>query len=324
MTSTIPTPYRLSGISPKSYEHPADRAATAALRQIPYIDQVVRKLFEFGFERAYRQGLIANGIRIGPKQLPAMWSSYQECFQTLDMEAQNDLYVLQTPEVNAMAFGADKPLVILNSGLVGMLDDDELKSVIAHEVGHIHSDHVLYTTVLNLLLAIGLGNSGLPLAGLPLQVIQLVLLEWSRAAELTCDRAAALVVRDPRITCRTLMKLAGGSIKGLSVDAFIQQATEYEDWDDSLDRAVRFLPELSTTHPFAVRRVSELLRWIRSGEYERILGGVYVRRGQEPPPNAEFARAVDHYASSFSALIQEAGGGVQQVARSLSDWLRSL
>jgi Zn-dependent protease with chaperone function len=245
MTSTVPTPFRLSGISPKSYEHPADRAATAALRQIPYIDQVVRKLFEFGFERAYRQGLIANGIRIGPKQLPAVWSNYQECFRTLDMEVQNDLYILQTPEVNAMAFGADKPLVILNSGLVGMLDDDELKSVIAHEVG-------------------------------------------------------------------------------LNVDAFIQQATEYEDWDDSLDRAVRFLPELSTTHPFAVRRVSELLRWIRSGEYERILGGVYVRRGQEPPPNAEFARAVDHYASSFSALIQEAGGGVQQVARSLSDWLRSL
>jgi hypothetical protein len=245
MTSTVPTPFRLSGISPKSYEHPADRAATAALRQIPYIDQVVRKLFEFGFERAYRQGLIANGIRIGPKQLPAVWSNYQECFRTLDMEVQNDLYILQTPEVNAMAFGADKPLVILNSGLVGMLDDDELKSVIAHEVG-------------------------------------------------------------------------------LNVDAFIQQATEYEDWDDSLDRAVRFLPELSTTHPFAVRRVSELLRWIRSGEYERILGGVYVRRGQEPPPSAEFARAVDHYASSFSALIQEAGGGVQQVARSLSDWLRSL
>ena len=141
MTSTVPTPYRLSGISPKSYEHPADRAATAALRQIPYIDQVVRKLFEFGFERAYRQGLIANGIRIGPKQLPAVWSNYQECFQTLDMEVQNDLYVLQTPEVNAMAFGADKPLVILNSGLVGMLDDDELKSVIAHEAGHIHSEH---------------------------------------------------------------------------------------------------------------------------------------------------------------------------------------
>ena len=101
-----------------------------------------------------------------------------------------------------------------------------------------------------------MGSSGLPLAGLPLQVIQLVLLEWSRAAELTCDRAAALVARDPRITCLTLMKLAGGSIKDLNVDAFIQQATEYEDWDDSLDRAVRFLPELSTTHPFAVRRVS--------------------------------------------------------------------
>ena len=324
MTSTLPSAFRLSGISPKSYEHPADRAATAALRQIPYIDQVVRKLFEFGVERAYRQGLIANGIRIGPQQLPAVWNSYQECFHALDMEVRNDLYILQTPEANAMAFGADKPLVILNSGLVGMLDEDELKSVIAHEVGHIHSEHVLYTTVLNLLLAVGLGSTGLPLAGLPLQLIQLVLLEWSRAAELSCDRAAALVVRDPRVTCRTLMKLAGGGLHGLNVDAFIQQASEYEEWDDSMDRAMRFFSELSTTHPFAVRRVSELLRWIRSGDYERILGGVYVRRGQEPPANAEFARAVDHYSQSFSALIQDAGGGMQHVARGLSDWLRSL
>lgn len=86
MNSTLPSAFRLSGISPKSYEHPADRAATAALRQIPYIDQVVRKLFEFGVERAYRQGLIANGIRIGPQQLPAVWNSYQECFNALDME----------------------------------------------------------------------------------------------------------------------------------------------------------------------------------------------------------------------------------------------
>ena len=43
----------------------------------------------------------------------------------------------------------------------------------------------------------------LPLiAGLPLLAIKLALLEWYRAAELTCDRAATLVNRSPMTTCR--------------------------------------------------------------------------------------------------------------------------
>jgi Zn-dependent protease with chaperone function len=321
MTSSAATPYRLIGISPKAYEHPADRAATAALKQIPLVDVVIKKLFEFGLERAYKQGLLGNGIQIGPQQLPNVWQSYQSCFDILDMADRYDLYILQQPEVNAFAFGTDRPIVVLQSGLVSMLEEDELKSVLAHEVAHIHSEHVLYHTVLILLLNLSVSN--LPVAGLPLQAIKLALLEWFRASELTCDRASVLVVRDPRIHFRTLMKLAGGHVSGLNVDAFVQQASHYETWEDYLDRGLRFFGELNTTHPYPVRRVSELLRWIQSGEYDRIIGGAYVRRGQEPPPNAEFERAVDFYAAKFRHLIQETGIGVQQFTRNLSDWLRS-
>jgi Zn-dependent protease with chaperone function len=320
MTSTASIPFRLSGISPKAYEHPADRAATAALRQIPYLDKVIRKLFDLGLERTYRQRLLGNGIEIGPHQLPDLWTSCQSCFDILDIAVPAPLYLLQNPEVNAMAFGAHQPIIILQSGLVSILEPDELKSVIAHEVGHIHSQHVLYTTVLALLLSIG--SIGLPLGTLPLQAIRLALLEWSRAAELTCDRAAALVMRDPRVFCRTLMKLAGGSVAGLNLDAFIQQANRYESWDDSLDRGLRFFDEVNTTHPNAVRRVSELTRWIQSGDYDRIIAGDYVRRGQEPPASAEFERAVNFYAGHFSSLIQDTGVGVQQFTQSLADWLR--
>jgi Zn-dependent protease with chaperone function len=320
MTSTAPMPFHLKGISPKAYEHPADRAATAALRQIPYLDQVIRKLFEFGLERAYRQYLLGNGIEISPHQLPEVWQSCQSCLDVLDMPHTTPLYILQTPEVNAMAFGIKQPMIILQSGLVSILEPDELKSVIAHEVGHIHSEHVLYTTVLRLLLSIG--SIGMPLGNLPLLPIRMALLEWSRAAELSCDRAATLVVRDPRILCRTLMKLAGGNIADLNVDAFIQQASRYEAWEDSFDRGLRFFDEVSTTHPNAVRRVSELTLWIRSGAYDRIITGEYVRWGQEPPPTDEFEKAVDHYSAHFRNLIQEAGEGMKQFTRSLSDWLR--
>ncbi len=322
-SSSIPAPYRLTGISPKAYEHPADRAATAALKQIPFIDLFIKKLFEFGLERSYRQQLLGNGILLGPNQLPKVYNSYLSCLDTLDIPGRYDLYILQTPQVNAMAFGAEQPVIILQSGLMATLDEDELKSVIAHEVGHILSEHVLYRTVLFLLMTVGLSNLP-PLGDLPLRAITLALLEWSRASELTCDRAAALVVRDPRIHCRTLMKLAGGNVEGLNVDAFIHQASQYETWDSYLDRGLRFFGEVNTTHPYAVRRVSELTRWIQSGEFDRIIGGNYVRRGQEPAPTAEFQRAVDFYSGQFRGLIQETGIGVQQFSRQLSDWLRDL
>src|SRR5204862_7590218 len=46
--------WKLEGISPRAYQHPADRAASAALSQVPYLDQVVRKLVALGYERALR------------------------------------------------------------------------------------------------------------------------------------------------------------------------------------------------------------------------------------------------------------------------------
>jgi Zn-dependent protease with chaperone function len=323
MTETASTlmPTRLTGISPKAYEHPADRAATAALRSIPFLDQVIKKLIEFNYERALKQFYLANSIKVGPRQLPRVWDLYTDTLATLDMPDTYDLYVMQTPHVNAFTLGAEKPIIVLQSGLVTLLDDDELKGVIAHEVGHIHSEHVLYRTALLILLQLSL--LGLPtVAGLPIAMIRLALLEWYRASELTCDRAAVLVLRDPLIYCRAMMKLAGGGLNNqLNLDAFLAQANDYEDWEDSTDKGLRFFLEINATHPFPVRRVSEISKWVASGEFDAIMAGNYIRRGQEPTPDAEFTKAVNHYRNEMINLLEEAGTGVNQFGQRLRDWL---
>src|SRR5689334_3748358 len=56
--------YQLTDISPKAYEHPADRAATAALGTVPMLDQVVRKLIEFGYERGLRTAYLGASVRL--------------------------------------------------------------------------------------------------------------------------------------------------------------------------------------------------------------------------------------------------------------------
>jgi Zn-dependent protease with chaperone function len=220
---TLPvSAYKLEGISPRAYQHPADRAATAALGQVPYLDQVVRKLIELGYERALRAVSLGSSVRLGQEQLPHIWVLHRQVVNSLDLAAVPDLYLTQFPMANAMTIGVGKPIVVLNSELVTLLDADGQRAVLAHEAAHVHSDHVLYQTALLILLRL---SANLPiLAGLPLMPIRYALLEWFRAAELSCDRAAALLTRDPQAVCRTLMVLsAGAAAEQLNLDAFIKQ-----------------------------------------------------------------------------------------------------
>jgi Zn-dependent protease with chaperone function len=320
---TLPdSTYKLEGISPRAFQHPADRAATAALRQVPYLDRVVRRLIELGYERAMRQAMLGSAVRLGQDQLPRIWVLEREVFHVLDLEDVPDLYLTQFPLANALTFGAGRPVIVLNSELVRLLDADGLRVVIAHEAAHVLSEHVLYETALVILLQLG-ASVRLPIfAGLPLFAIRTALLEWARAAELSCDRAAALVTRDPIAVCRTLMTIAGGEAADeLNLDAFMKQGLDYDEKGSGLERLTRLLMHLNITHPMPVRRTHELLSWVRSGEYDRITDGSYIRRGQEPPLSEEAGAAQDHYAERVRDAFKDVGDSLNDVGAQLGEWL---
>src|SRR3984885_7042820 len=297
--------HRYEQISAKAYEHPADRAATSALHSVPLLDKVIKRLTDLGHERRLRQIVMGNAVRIGSEQMPDLWADYVRCGSILDLPEVPDLYVTNDPVVNAMTIGAKTPIVIVRSSLVGSYEANETRTVLAHELGHVLSEHYYYTTALLLLKQFL--DGALPrslLLGLPARGMYLALLEWARAAELSADRAAALVMVDPLDPCRVLMRIAGGALPGMSLDAFLVQAADYEGEDDLFSRHSRFWVELSLTHPIAVRRVKELMAWVQSGEYDRIVGGSYPRRGQEPEPSVEFTAAVAHYRERFSRFLE--------------------
>jgi Zn-dependent protease with chaperone function len=313
--------WKLEGISPRAYQHPADRAATAALQRVPYLDDVVRRLIALGYERALRAAALGSSVRLGQEQLPDVWVLHRQCFNALDLEQIPDLYLTQFPIANAATIGIDRPVVVLNSELVRILDNDGRRAVLAHEAAHVHSGHVLYQTALLILLRIGT-SARLPLlAGLPLLAIELALLEWFRGAELSCDRAAALVIRDPMAVCRALMVIsAGEAAEDLNLDAFIAQALDYEE-GTGVEKLTRLMHDLRVTHPMPVRRVRRLLEWVRAGDYDRIVDGDYLRRGQEPPLRDEADAAQEHYAKRVSDAFQQAGSSINEVGQQLGDWL---
>ena len=272
----------LTDIAPHAWEHPADKAALMALRRIPVFDEVLKKIFGFFGEKPIRLAFQANAVRCSENQFGDVYRLYKQCLKTLDAPQEYPLFMSQTPMVNAGAYGMEKPFIILNSGTVRLLEEEELEYVISHEIGHILSDHVLYKTMTVIL--INLANMGFPIVGLAARAVLVALLEWSRKSELSCDRAGLLGVQDPEVVMRTMLKMAGGGTTDeTNLQEFIVQAEEYRQGGDVADQVFKVLNLLFQTHPFYVLRVSELREWIESGDYDRIIRGEYARRGEPDP-----------------------------------------
>src|SRR5207247_1259405 len=181
----------LTQIAPVTWEHPADRAALQSLRSVPGFDEVVKKIYGFIGERGVRLIFQADAVRVGPTQFPRLNQLYTEVLTSLDWPERPELFVSQTPFANAGAFGMDKPFIVINSGTLKLLDDDELRNVLGHELGHVMSGHALYHTILVIILNVSLG--ALPfLAGTATLPSHLPLLDWSRKSQLAPDPAGPL------------------------------------------------------------------------------------------------------------------------------------
>ncbi len=315
----------LSQIAPIAWEHPADRAALQSLRAVPGFDEVIRKIVGFFGERGIRLLFQANAVRVGPKQFPELHMMLVEACTTMDWPDMPEFYVTQTPIVNAAAVGVDHPFIIINSGAVELLDADELRVIIGHELGHVMSGHALYRTVLIILLELGFQN--LPfLAGLALLPVKLALLEWYRKSELSVDRASLLASQDPRASMRLFLKLAGGGqTDQMDLDTFLVQAKEYEDKGGALDTIYKILNTLGITHPFATLRAAELQRWIEAGSYDRIIRGEYPRRGTEQekrPLGDDVEEAVDYYTREARETFKGVTDAVKRAADGVSQAFR--
>lgn len=300
----------LPQIASTAWEHPADRAALNTLRQLPGFDEIVRKVAGFFGERGLRHLFLANAVRTGPTQHPRLYHMLREICETLDVSTVPDLYVTQTPFINAGAVGFDRPFIVMNTGTILGLTEDEQRVVLAHEVGHIASGHMTYRTLAIIVSTVGF--SALPfLAGVALMPFQLALFEWSRKSELSCDRAALLATQDTTLNMRTFFRLAGGSVEPGQgdLDAFLAQAAEYESEGSAWDSLLKAINTAFREHPFNTVRAAELQRWVASGAYARIMAGEYPRRDGAGPQQT-YAEDVRNAAEYYGQQARETFGKV--------------
>lgn len=308
---------RLPGISSRAYEHPADRSALVALRKLTGFDTILKNLAGLFNDRALRLMFLASSVRASADQFPDLYQSMLDGCYILDLPQVPELFITQSPLVNAMALGSDKPFVVLNSSIVELMDPEELRWVIGHELGHILSGHTVYNTMLYNLVRLASRLALVPFAWIGLKGVIWALEEWHRKAEMSCDRAGLLATQDIDAARRALMKMAGGRrLAELSSNEFHRQAREYDAVPDVREGLLKLLQLQGTTHPFAVVRFAELDRWAADGEYSGILAGRYPRRedDKEASVGDEFRAAAKSYQDSWNRSSDPLIGAVRGVA----------
>jgi Zn-dependent protease with chaperone function len=325
----------LTGISSRAWEHPADKGALTALRELRGFDDVLKTLAGIWDERAWRMMYLGGSIRADHRQHPRVHRLYAEAAATLDIATLPELYVELAPTINAQCVGMSKPFVVVTSGAVAALDDEELRYILGHELGHLLSGHAVYRTMMVILRNLAANLAWLPIGSIALRGIMTALREWWRKAELSADRAGLLAGQDPSAALRAHMKLAGGGdLSEVDTAAFLEQAAEYEGAGDLRESLIKLQLTMNLTHPLPVARAADVRRWMDSGAYARILRGDYPRRdGDKDASLGTAAReAADSYRDSFRrsqdplvSMLRKLGdgaSGVGDVMGAGATWIR--
>jgi Zn-dependent protease with chaperone function len=271
----------LENLNPQEFYHPQDWLYLEKVKSVKGFDFLVTKFFEYGIEKIFYVMNITDNIKISHEQFPELYNIFLEACKILEVTPP-EFYINQNPVVNAYTTGVEKPFVCVTSGLIELMTEDEIMAIIGHELGHIKCGHVLYQMMarcLKILMEI-VSSVTLGIGKFVGMGLELTLLEWSRKAELSADRAGLLVVQDPDVMMNALMKIAGGASSHLTKinrDAIIKQAIEAQAIDEKddvkgyIERAGKFLINIFRSHPFPIIRTKEIYEWSKGSEYERVL-----------------------------------------------------
>lgn len=322
---------KLYEIDPRSWEHPADRAALAALRQVKGLDELIKTFLSITTERGMQLMHYASSVKVGPTQYPKINTIIDDLVETFDWPYRPTVFVTQSPFFNAHTFGAKEPWIVLNSSILRTFDEEELRVVVAHEFGHVMSGHAMYKTLIWLLANVSLSLiPGAQLAALP---VMAALSEWDRKSELSADRAALLATQVEEPSYRVLMRMAGGEdLSQVNLNDFFAQAREFEDRKDLVDTFHKILNQLWLSHPHPVTRLSELKTWASSGLYATILDGMYLKREHRTDdPASEMKEGFDYYKRTveegedpLSRLFTNLGKGIEHAAGEVGGALKDL
>ena len=262
----------LYGLDHIEYEHPFDRKALSALESTPGLGVLGKFVTKNTIEKMYTIQYTGSAVKVTQTNYPRLYEYLEYACQILDLPYLPELYVQWGYDINACTIGAENPIIVLNSGLIDLCDDDEILFIIGHECGHIKSNHMLYHMIAQVINYVIDQIPGGTLVAAPLQYD---LFYWSRMSEFTADRAGLLCCQNMKAVARAFIKMSGLPINhygGIDEKSFIEQAKDFEQLEyESMNKIIKFLLTLGQDHPWTVMRTGQLIDWVNSGAVKNIM-----------------------------------------------------
>jgi len=209
-----------------------------------------------------RTELLGTAVKVSDQQYPRVFEAAKAAGAALHVKVPA-VFAAPGSDIKVKVLGTeDAPHLIVNLELAEKLDDTELLAAIAHELGHVQNGHILYATALHYL-----QHSAAFFIRWVVQPAIMTLQAWSRRAEVTCDRAALLAVRDLDKTLQALVKLELGLDKGSAFNA-----DEYLKSLPDVKKGIGRYAELFRSHPYVPKRVQALRLFADSALYAQVIG----------------------------------------------------
>lgn len=247
--------HMLNGIP--DYTFPLDFSLRQKINAMPGMYQLFKAILTY-LVPFKRQELNLQDIAVGPNQYPEIYAVGEECARRLGIGVPK-IFIKYDVVINACTYASEdaEPVIEINSALIDNFTIDEIRTIIGHECGHIHNNHTIYNVAAQLVagtleIALVKAIPGLAQLIALLSVgAKLLLATWSRAAEVTCDRAGMICSHSYEDTVMALAKLGFGGVQSLqhiNLDEYIKQV-------EKMQQTVVRYEELQTDHPLTPKRV---------------------------------------------------------------------
>jgi Zn-dependent protease with chaperone function len=226
-----------------------DKQLAEALLAEPAVREAAEELKKLD-RRQRRRALLGSAVRLVSALAPRMVESVAVCRERLAIEQSVEVYVLRDPQLNAFCYGEERGrvLVVLTSALIEAMDEDELRFVIGHELGHHMCGH--FEIPVALLLDGRMGGDARN---------TLRLFAWQRYAEVSADRAGLLCAGSFPPVANAFFKIASGlSSKHINfdVDAYLAQIGDIQQEALEGGRSEREAQaDWFASHPFSPLRI---------------------------------------------------------------------
>ena len=266
--------HKLYNITASDFQHPKEEKSLLTLKNTKGLERVVKKFYDMGVENIIKLQYTGSSLKLSPKSFPDLYSLTETACDILGVNDVPELYVHRSEQFTATTLGEDRPMIALSTECLDKLSKQELLFMIGREVAQIKCHHILYQEIgflfpelMDAVSGITLGLSGVLSSGL-----KYALFHWAQMAEYTADRGGLLVCQDIYVTKQMFTKLAGLPEKywaTFDVEELDNQARAFEGFKEkTFDKFLRFL---YGNNLWAIARAQEIINWVESGEYNKVL-----------------------------------------------------